>query len=594
MIRGAYGRWIPPRLRLALFVDVTKLVLDGLFRHGPVVAENKPKAKRKEHGPATDMTPMEDGPVAILSYDPPIFMTGIAFEEYVGIAPAFGRTYGSLPAAFLIYPCWTIEDAYRSGRVIEAAKAHQAEYPAHELVFLCNTAAERDVLTKAGLTAHLLNKNFTVSDSIFRPLPDAQIEFDAVYNARFDPRKRHNLASRVARVGYISFATGSTGTLKDQRESLAETLARYPGHALINSIENGLPVPLPPEGVNAGLARAVVGLCLSTVEGSNYASMEYMLAGLPIVSTPSIGGREVYFDHEFCTICEPNAAAVRDAVETLKARNIPRDYIRARTLAKIEPERRRFLSLIDDLSERLGGKRRHDEGVWPYGATNRLVTWKKYRSHLQEFEKGGGSSDRGNGHGANAEIEGLLAKTEGVQMQPAELLAIVGAIRLRPGCSLLIFGCGNDSVFWEEVNQGGTTAFIEDDPVWAEKIRAKLKTASVHLTQYGTRLSEWVGLLNSSEGLELELPDAVSSRRWDVIVIDGPAGHDNHEKYTGREAPGRMKSIYMASKLVAPGGFVFVHDCDRLVEQQYAARYLGNERAFVSVKGHAILHGYAF
>jgi 23S rRNA G2069 N7-methylase RlmK/C1962 C5-methylase RlmI len=86
----------------------------------------------------------------------------------------------------------------------------------------------------------------------------------------------------------------------------------------------------------------------------------------------------------------------------------------------------------------------------------------------------------------------------------------------------------------------------------------------------------------------------VSSRRWDVIVIDGPAGHDNHEKYTGREAPGRMKSIYMASKLVAPGGFVFVHDCDRLVEQQYAARYLGNERAFVSVKGHAILHGYAF
>jgi glycosyltransferase involved in cell wall biosynthesis len=48
--------------------------------------------------------------------------------------------------------------------------------------------------------------------------------------------------------------------------------------------------------VNQGLARAVVGLCLSTVEGSNYASMEYMLAGLPIVSTPSIGGREVYFD----------------------------------------------------------------------------------------------------------------------------------------------------------------------------------------------------------------------------------------------------------------------------------------------------------
>ena len=55
-----------------------------------------------------------------------------------------------------------------------------------------------------------------------------------------------------------------------------------------------------------------------------------------------------------------------------------------------------------------------------------------------------------------------------------------------------------------------------------------------------------------------------------------------------------MKSIYMASKLVACGSFVFVHDCDRLVEQQYVAQYLGPSRLFVSVKGHAILQEYAF
>ena len=79
-----------------------------------------------------------------------------------------------------------------------------------------------------------------------------------------------------------------------------------------------------------------------------------------------------------------------------------------------------------------------------------------------------------------------------------------------------------------------------------------------------------------------------------MIVVDGPAGHDDHEKYTGREAPGRMKSIYMASRMVAPGGAVFVHDCDRLVEQQYANRYLGSHRIFVSVKGRALLQGYAF
>jgi len=77
-------------------------------------------------------------------------------------------------------------------------------------------------------------------------------------------------------------------------------------------------------------------------------------------------------------------------------------------------------------------------------------------------------------------------------------------------------------------------------------------------------------------------------------VVDGPAGYDNCEEYTGREAPGRMKSIYMASKLVAQGGAVFVHDCERLAEQQYAERYLGSHRLFVSVKGRALLQGYAF
>ena len=107
-----------------------------------------------------------------MSCDPPIFLTGINYNEFLGIAPFFGRTYGNFPAAFLIYPCWTIERSHRGGaaRILESANAHKAEYPAHELVFLCNTAAERDLLVGGGLNAHLLNKNFLVSDTIFRPL----------------------------------------------------------------------------------------------------------------------------------------------------------------------------------------------------------------------------------------------------------------------------------------------------------------------------------------------------------------------------------------------------------------------------------------
>ena len=598
VIREAHGGRIPPRLRLALMKERGKSarnVARGTARKVAKIATKKLQAAVKKIAGAKlaapeesepEYNPAEFGPVAVLSCDPPIFLTGMAFKSKIGVAPAFGRSYGYRPAAFLVYPCWTIEDLERSADVIDAATSHQAEHPEHELVFLCNTAAEKELLARAGLNAHLLNKNFTVGEAIFRPLADVPVEFDAVYNARLDPRKRHELASAIERVAYLAYPCPSAGELEVQRDLAARLLKRHPGHALVNPVVNGLPVKLPPDGVNAALNRAAVGLCLSKVEGSNYASVEYMLAGLPVVSTPSAGGREIYFDHEYCTICDPHPAAVRDAVEALKARDIPRDHIRARTLAKIEPDRRRFLSLIDDLSERLGGQRRYDDGIWPFDATSPLATWRDYRSHLETFAMQGTDLD--------PDLMRWMAEVEGIQMQAPELRAVIQAIRSRPSCSLLVFGCGNDLPIYESANLDGTTAFIEDDPVWAEKIRPRLKTASVHLIDYGSRLSEWVSLLHGADKLELDLPETVSARRWDVILIDGPAGHDNYEQYAGREAPGRMKSIYMASKLVAPGGCVFVHDCERAVEQNYASHYLGSGRLFVRVHGHAILQGYAF
>ena len=55
------------------------------------------------------------------------------------------------------------------------------------------------------------NKNFTVADAIFRPPDDTQVEFDAIYNARLDPRKRHALASAIERVAYLAYSYRSTG-----------------------------------------------------------------------------------------------------------------------------------------------------------------------------------------------------------------------------------------------------------------------------------------------------------------------------------------------------------------------------------------------
>lgn len=175
----------------------------------------------------------------------------------------------------------------------------------------------------------------------------------------------------------------------------------------------------------------------------------------------------------------------------------------------------------------------------------------------------------------------------GIILEVEELRAITKEILAKPGPSLLVFGCGNDSVFWEKVNRGGTVAFLEDDPHWAAETQKKLGTATVHVVHYGTRRPQWRALLNDPSRLAMELPREIEARRWDVILVDGPAGFDD-------ERPGRMKSIYAASHLVAPGGRVFVHDCERQVEDEFASRYLGRDRLFMELKGRALLRGYAF
>jgi glycosyltransferase involved in cell wall biosynthesis len=528
--------------------------------------------------------PHDFGPVRVIAHDPPIFKTGIAFDECVGIAGAFGRRFGDTPAGFLIYPTWSIEEPGRIAAIGNAAREHRRRYPNHRLIFMGNSQREADLLAAEGLPSVFLNKNFSVPETIFRPLRGVEPEFDAIYNARFVPEKRHELAASVESLAYLGYVQGAEDECRTQVALMERLLRANPRHVLLNPIIDGRPLRLDPVETNRQINRARIGLCLSESEGSNYASMEYMLAGLGVVSTPSIGGRDVYFDPEFCIVCDPNPDAVRDAVADLKARNVPRDHIRQATLSRIESQRRRFLDLVDDLRAGLGGRHRRPRDMAPPDARG-ILEWEGYDAHLERFERASEIARMRAQSQALAEI--LAFDQAAVQLTPAELLPIARAILASPGCRLLVFGCGHDSSFWEKANAGGTTAFLEDDPEWLSTARSKLTRSIAEKVQYRTRVADWPAQLDAGDDLLLDLPESIKSRQWDVIVVDGPTGYRD-------DLPGRAESIVTARSLVAPGGKIFVHDCDRPLEREFCARYLGEHRRFVSVSAHAILNGYAF
>lgn len=301
---------------------------------------------------------------SVLSVDPPIVYTTLGWPDVAGNLWSYGTRLGNRRALILIYLSWHFGPDPSGQDKLRSIRRYRAAFPEHEVVFACNAPDEVATLREAGEEAHLLNHNLTVSERFFRPLSEAEPILDAVYNARLSDTKRLWLAADIPSVGYILRKISEDDSVRAE-EILQSVRQLEPAHRIFNRLEAGRPVLLDGEAVNAAYNQAAVGLCLSEVEGAMLSSMEYMLAGLPVVSTPSRGGRDLFFDPEYCLVVPPAPGQVRDAVAALRARAIPRAYVREKTLVRIEAQRRSFLAVLDDFLVRSGYEPRFG-GLWPW------------------------------------------------------------------------------------------------------------------------------------------------------------------------------------------------------------------------------------
>lgn len=382
-----YRKVTPPLRQLVQNIDEVlastrnspfrNLIEDALQESGGVSVRSS-KAATLPRPPAESPPPQTlRGPAALISSDPLIISTPTVWT--LPLALPLGAFCADRKAVFLIPLHKNFDESEAAERAV-AAREYKQQYPRHELIFVTNTPEQATFFRRAGAEAFFANHNIFVSEEVFRPLADVPVLFDAVYDARPVPIKRHELAAEIGSVAYVSF-TGDVN-VAHQREVVAGLLQRQ-GHRIFNEIVDGLPKWMPPPKVNAVFAQASVGLCLSEEEGAMYSSMEYMLAGLPIVSTPSRGGRDIFFDPDYCMIVEPTPRAVREGVEMLRDRKIPRDYVRSRTLANLATHRNRYLAFIADIKARHGVPRSYDMN-WTF----RGAPFHKYRiveEHAREF-----------------------------------------------------------------------------------------------------------------------------------------------------------------------------------------------------------------
>ena len=277
--------------------------------------------------------------MTVLSQDPIIIYSGgydlLDYScEFYGVADALH----DLPVNFLLIQPWTGESEYNASICADRVKAMKVKHPSHRLVILANTYPELQYLRDVGVDAIFANQNMLVHRDNYFPLSGVTKSFDAVYNGQFLDFKRHRLASAVPNLAIIGY-NFETAYARETYEHMNKA------NFLNYSPDTGGRW-LSPRDVNLVYNKSCVGLCLSATEGAMHASMEYLLAGLPVVTTQSMGGRDYYFDGRFVFWAKDDEASIAKAVHALKSENFDPQFIRVETLRKVDRELTSFFEAI--------------------------------------------------------------------------------------------------------------------------------------------------------------------------------------------------------------------------------------------------------
>jgi len=251
--------------------------------------------------------------------------------------------------AYFFFNLWgTIESPKSIRAIVQYDRKKNRRFPHHQYIFLCNALEEQRLLREEGIEAVWCNHNAWIDENIFRLTPEVEKRFDAVYDANLSPYKRHALAADIENLALISFRHPVMFN-----RIYAEMIHRKLDHAhWANDPLSAEFRYLSNDEVVAILNQSRVGLCLSAMEGAMFASIQYLLCGLPVVTTPSKGGRDTFFEEEYVLTVEPEPGAVGRGVADLIARNLSPKFIRNKTLEKMRQHRQTFIDLLQQIFDR--------------------------------------------------------------------------------------------------------------------------------------------------------------------------------------------------------------------------------------------------
>lgn len=301
----------------------------------------------------------------VLSLNPLVTYSKRHVPTPIGLAGACPELFSGQRSLHFVSLAWSLHP----GDLVEIASEHRRVsqlLPDALVVVLANTDADVFRLTRAGALSILGNSAIFIDEQTFKPQPAfdfSDAAYDAIYNARFEPYKRHALARSIDRLALI-YDAPFKGGVSPHEAAVRKALPR--ARFLNDEYGDGRYSSLTKNLVAREVNRARCGLCLSEDEGATRASMEYLMCGVPVVSTRSQGGRDRHYLPSMAIVVRDEPEAIREAVAEFGRRRLDKLAIRNQIGSIVEFERSNFLAIINALAREHLGVPRLFETVAPF------------------------------------------------------------------------------------------------------------------------------------------------------------------------------------------------------------------------------------
>jgi len=165
------------------------------------------------------------------------------------------------------------------------------------IVILTNTE-EETIFFKERTTVDVIfcNSNAFINENSFNFNENIEKKYNLVINSTFNKYKNVKLAKNIENVVHIGYKNAN-GNMVDEY---------IPDFGIIaNKFIDNKYIQLTANEISTIINSSYIGGIFSIEEGACYASTEYLLCGLPVLSTFSKGGRDIWYNDDNSIVCEP-------------------------------------------------------------------------------------------------------------------------------------------------------------------------------------------------------------------------------------------------------------------------------------------------